>query len=117
MRFFDIVEFGRRGLWIRSYDAQIGRFIQADPYDQFASPYTGMGNDPVNLVDPSGGIAIPCPPLGPLSMLSGVMSQISTLTTILGVTSNALQIASTITTQQTVIDQGRQGGWSRVSKS
>ena len=39
---------------LRSYDAQIGRFIQADPYDQFASPYAGMGNDPVNLVDPSG---------------------------------------------------------------
>ncbi len=66
-----------------------------------------MGNDPVNLVDPSGGIAIPCP--GSISALSGIMSQVSTLTMILGITSNALQIASTITTQQTVIDQGSQG--------
>ncbi len=90
---------------LRSYDAQIGRFIQADPYDQFASPYTGMGNDPMNLVDPSGGIAIPCP--NSISALSGIMSQVSTLTMILGITSNALQITSTITTQQTVIDQGR----------
>jgi len=40
---------------LRTYDPQIGRFIQADPYGQFPSPYTGMGNDPVNNVDPSGG--------------------------------------------------------------
>jgi len=40
---------------LRSYDAQIGRFMQADPFDQFASGYIGMGNDPANLVDPSGG--------------------------------------------------------------
>ncbi len=89
---------------LRSYDAQIGRFIQADPYDQFASPYTGMGNDPVNLVDPSGGSAIPCP--GSISALSGIMSQVSTMTMILGVTSNALQITSTVTAQQTVMSVG-----------
>jgi RHS repeat-associated protein len=46
---------------LRSYDAQIGRFVQADPFGQFPSQYTGMGNDPVNLIDPSGGIGIPCP--------------------------------------------------------
>ncbi len=40
---------------LRSYDAQLGRFWQTDPYDEFASGYTGMGNDPVNMVDPSGG--------------------------------------------------------------
>ncbi len=40
---------------LRSYDAQLGRFWQTDPYDEFASSYTGMGNDPVNMVDPSGG--------------------------------------------------------------
>ncbi len=42
---------------LRSYDAQLGRFWQTDPYDEFASGYTGMGNDPVNMVDPSGGWA------------------------------------------------------------
>ncbi len=40
---------------LRMYDAQIGRWIQPDPYDEFASPYLGMGNDPVNFSDPSGG--------------------------------------------------------------
>jgi RHS repeat-associated protein len=40
---------------LRNYDAQIGRWVQQDPYQEFASPYVGMGNDPVNLVDPSGG--------------------------------------------------------------
>jgi RHS repeat-associated protein len=40
---------------LRSYDPQIGRWMQQDPYDQFASGYIGMGADPVNNVDPSGG--------------------------------------------------------------
>lgn len=40
---------------LRNYDPQTGRFINIDPYDQFASGYVGMGNDPVNSVDPSGG--------------------------------------------------------------
>jgi RHS repeat-associated protein len=38
----------------RQYDPQIGRFWGIDPLDQFPSGYTGMGNDPANLVDPSG---------------------------------------------------------------
>lgn len=46
---------------LRNYDAQIGRFVQQDPYHQFASPYTGMSNDPINTIDPSGGIGLPCP--------------------------------------------------------
>jgi RHS repeat-associated protein len=40
---------------LRTYDGQIGKFLQNDPYDQFGSPYTGMGNDPINNIDPSGG--------------------------------------------------------------
>lgn len=40
---------------LRNYDAQIGRWVQQDPYQEFASPYVGMGNDPINLIDPSGG--------------------------------------------------------------
>lgn len=46
---------------LRNYDVQIGRWVQQDPYQQFSSPYIGMGNDPVNVTDPSGGIGIPCP--------------------------------------------------------
>lgn len=40
---------------LRMYDPQIGRWIGVDPYDEFASPYLGMGGDPVNNVDPDGG--------------------------------------------------------------
>ncbi len=40
---------------LRNYDAQIGRWVQQDPYQEFASPYLAMGDDPVNLIDPSGG--------------------------------------------------------------
>jgi RHS repeat-associated protein len=43
---------------LRNYDAQIGRFIQQDPFQQFASPYVGMGDDPINLTDPSGGSVV-----------------------------------------------------------
>ncbi len=35
---------------------RLGRFLSPDPYGQFYSAYTGMGNNPVNLVDPSGGM-------------------------------------------------------------
>lgn len=38
----------------RQYDPQIGRFWGIDPADQFPSGYTGMGNDPANMIDPSG---------------------------------------------------------------
>lgn len=38
----------------RQYDPQIGRFTALDPMGQYASGYTGMGNDPANLVDPTG---------------------------------------------------------------
>ncbi|HTN44833.1 MAG TPA: RHS repeat-associated core domain-containing protein [Flavipsychrobacter sp.] len=38
----------------RQYDPQIGRFWSIDPLDEFASGYTGMGNNPANLTDPTG---------------------------------------------------------------
>jgi RHS repeat-associated protein len=43
---------------LRMYDPQIGRWMGADPYDEFASPYIAMGNDPIGLTDPSGGFTI-----------------------------------------------------------
>jgi RHS repeat-associated protein len=51
-------ETGWNDFALRSYDPQTGRFINADPYDQFASGYVGMGNDPINNVDPSGGFSL-----------------------------------------------------------
>lgn len=44
---------------LRNYDPQIGRWVQMDPYDEFPSPYSGMGDDPVNSTDPSGGDLLP----------------------------------------------------------
>ncbi|MBN8666400.1 MAG: hypothetical protein J0M30_02785 [Chitinophagales bacterium] len=40
---------------LRTYDPQIGQWTTPDPYDECPSQYTGMGNDPVNNIDPSGG--------------------------------------------------------------
>ena len=40
---------------LRHYDPQIGRWTTTDPYEQFASPYLGMGNSPVGNIDPDGG--------------------------------------------------------------
>lgn len=38
----------------REYDPQIGRFLSKDAFNQFNSSYTGMGNNPVSLIDPTG---------------------------------------------------------------
>jgi RHS repeat-associated protein len=44
---------------LRMYDPVIGRWINADPYSQYPTPYAGMGNDPVTNTDPSGGYSLP----------------------------------------------------------
>ena len=43
---------------LRNYDPQIGRWVQQDPYADYyiSSSYAGMANDPVNTIDPSGGL-------------------------------------------------------------
>jgi RHS repeat-associated protein len=38
----------------RQYDPALGRFESIDPKNQFSSPYMGMGDNPVNGVDPDG---------------------------------------------------------------
>jgi RHS repeat-associated protein len=48
-------ETGYNEFALRSYDPQIGRWIQADPYDVEPGMYNGMGNDWVNMVDEDGG--------------------------------------------------------------
>lgn len=40
---------------LRMYDARFGRWLSADPYGQYASPYVGMGNIPNMGIDPDGG--------------------------------------------------------------
>ncbi len=39
---------------LRMYDPQIGRWTAADPEDVDFSPYIGMGNNPMNMIDPDG---------------------------------------------------------------
>ncbi|GAA4906123.1 hypothetical protein GCM10023313_06020 [Mucilaginibacter defluvii] len=53
-------ESGYTEFFLRMYDPQLNRWISPDPFDQFESPYVGMGNDPVNMIDPSGG-SVPVP--------------------------------------------------------
>lgn len=40
---------------LRLWDGRIGRWLTTDPYGQYHSPYLGMGNDPINGIDPDGG--------------------------------------------------------------
>lgn len=40
---------------LRAYQPEIGRWTSVDPYDQFGSPYLGMGNNPIMGTDPDGG--------------------------------------------------------------
>lgn len=40
---------------LRQYDSRIGRWLSKDPFQQGYSPYIGMANNPVSLVDPTGG--------------------------------------------------------------
>src|SRR5690606_16760268 len=48
-------ESGWMNFMLRMYDPAIGRWLSTDPYGQYASPYVGMGNNPVMGVDPDGG--------------------------------------------------------------
>jgi len=45
---------GYNNFELRMYDARIGRWLSTDPAGQYASPYEGMGNDPVTGSDPTG---------------------------------------------------------------
>jgi len=57
-------DIGWNDFTLRNYDPQIGRWVQQDPYDEYPSPYTGMGNDPVNNIDPNGGNIVTAAVLG-----------------------------------------------------
>ncbi len=50
----DTEETGFNHFELRDYDSRIGRWTATDPAGQFWSPYVGMGNDPINQVDPDG---------------------------------------------------------------
>ncbi len=48
-------ETGKEAFELRLWDARIGRWLTTDPSGQYASPYLGMGNNPINRIDPDGG--------------------------------------------------------------
>jgi len=48
-------ETGWNSFKLRAFDPVIGRWMTIDPYGQYFSPYLGMGNNPINGVDPDGG--------------------------------------------------------------
>ena len=41
---------------LRDYDPVIGKWTAVDPYGQHWSPYIGIGNNPINSIDPDGGV-------------------------------------------------------------
>ncbi|HEY9003264.1 MAG TPA: RHS repeat-associated core domain-containing protein, partial [Mucilaginibacter sp.] len=55
---------GWNNFQLRMYDAKIGRWLTIDPAGQFASPYEGMGNNPVTGTDPTGADCPDCPVFG-----------------------------------------------------
>jgi hypothetical protein len=89
---------------LRSYDAQIGRWLQNDPFDQFASGYVGMGADPANNVDPTGGFipgGIPCPGTSGFGLfMQGVGNALSTamptFTTVAAVGGSGMRAATIV---------------------
>ncbi|WP_417800652.1 polymorphic toxin type 43 domain-containing protein [Tenacibaculum sp.] len=48
-------ETGKEAFQLRLWDARIGRWLTTDPKREFNSPYLGMGNNPMNKIDPDGG--------------------------------------------------------------
>ncbi len=51
------IETGQEAFQLRLWDSRIGRWLTTDPAGQYASPYLGMGNNPISLADSDGGYA------------------------------------------------------------
>jgi RHS repeat-associated protein len=68
----------------RSYDVQIGRWLQIDIVDRFTSPYAAMDNDPISNTDPDGADPLPVPFIWkiPDEIMKGAATGASTATTI-----------------------------------
>jgi len=53
-------ETGKEAFQLRLWDGRIGRWLTTDPYGEFHSPYMGMGNNPISVIDTNGGCTT-CP--------------------------------------------------------
>lgn len=82
---------------LRNYDAQIGRWVQQDQFEEFSSPYIGMGGDPVNLIDPSGGKTLPFFNAAVSGLSTSVDKAITLGEVVLRSTSSTLKSTATIT--------------------
>lgn len=51
-------ETGWNAFTLRNYDPRMARWMNPDPMGQYYSPYLAMGNNPVLMVDPTGGFSI-----------------------------------------------------------
>jgi len=47
-------ETGKEAFELRLWDSRVGRWLTTGPAGQYNSPYLGMGNDPIDGVDPDG---------------------------------------------------------------
>ncbi len=81
-------ETGKEAFQLRLWDGRIGRWLTTDPYGQYNSPYVGMGNNPMNGIDPDGGCfttdkdgnMIPCPTMDMGSTMTGAAGYEWTMT-------------------------------------
>jgi RHS repeat-associated protein len=48
-------ETGMEAFQLRLWDGRLGRWLSPDPKGQHFSPYMGMGNNPIGMIDPDGG--------------------------------------------------------------
>ena len=65
-------ETGMEAFQLRLWDSRIGRWLTTDPYQQYSSPYLGMGNNPISLTDSDGGYADENPIYGSDGTFRGV---------------------------------------------
>ncbi|MGX1931306.1 RHS repeat domain-containing protein [Flagellimonas sp. 2504JD4-2] len=52
-------ETGKEAFQLRLWDSRIGRWLNPDPFGIHHSPYLGMANSPIGVIDRDGGIPIP----------------------------------------------------------
>lgn len=116
-------DIGWHDFMLRNYDAQIGRWVQQDPYHQFASPYSAMGLNPITNTDPTGGIV----PIGGMSQtaataitlgevvirsVSTTAKTVSSLGNILlkglNITTKVFQVANVLNSSNNTIQVGQQ---------
>ncbi|HEX8269339.1 MAG TPA: RHS repeat-associated core domain-containing protein [Flavobacterium sp.] len=49
------IETDKEAFELRLWDGRLGRWLTVDPKHQHVSPYMGMGNNPISVIDPDGG--------------------------------------------------------------